>query len=75
MQINNLKLLSKFHVARRNRFQVIIKSLTFHTHYLKNDTVKTKKHAMRASVVSIKRDHFFSDEIKVPYISFSKLAL
>ena len=33
MQINNLKLLSTFHVARPNRSRVISKSLKSHTHY------------------------------------------
>ena len=51
MQLINLKLLPKFHVARPNRSRVISKSLKSHTHWLENDRVKTKEHETRASVV------------------------
>ena len=53
MQINNLKLLSKFHVARPNRSRVMSKSLKLHTHWFENGPVKTKERATRASVVPI----------------------
>ena len=41
MQIFNLKLLSKFNVARPNRSRVMSKSLNCHTHYSKNGRIKT----------------------------------
>ena len=53
MQFINLKLQSKFHVARPNRSQVISKSLKFHTRQFENGRVKTKEHATRASIVPI----------------------
>ena len=52
MQINNLKLLSKFHVARSNRSRVISKSLKLRANWFENGQVKTKELATRASVCS-----------------------
>ena len=44
MQVSNLKMLSKFHVARPNRSGVISKGLKLCTCYLENGGVKTKEH-------------------------------
>ena len=53
MQINYLKLLSKFNEARSNRSWVISKSLKSQTHYFENGRVKTKEHATQTSFVPI----------------------
>ena len=53
IQLINLKLLSKFHVARPNRSRVISKSMKFRTRLVENGRVKTEEHATRASVVPI----------------------
>ena len=50
MQINNLKLLPKFHVLRPNRSRVIDKSLKLRTGSFENGRVKTKKKTRDASV-------------------------
>ena len=43
MQINSLKLLSKFHAATPKRSRVISKSPKFPTYWFENGRVKTKK--------------------------------
>ena len=53
MHLINLKLLSKYHVAKPNRSKVISKGLKPHTGLLENGRVKTKEHAMQALVVPI----------------------
>ena len=49
--LNNLRLLSRFHVAIAiNRFCVISKSLKLRIYFFENGRVKTKEDATRASV-------------------------
>ena len=51
MQINNLKLQSKFHDAKPNHSRVISKSLK-----LRTGRVKTKEHVTQASFVPMNHD-------------------
>ena len=53
IQLINLKLLSKFNVARPNRSRVIRKSLRIRTRSLQNGQVKAKEHVTQASVLPI----------------------
>ena len=53
MQFINLKLLSKFHVGKRNCSQVISKSLKVCTCLCENSREKTNKHVALALVVPI----------------------
>ena len=47
LQINNLKLLSKFHAAGANRFRVISKNRKLRSYLFENDRVKPEEHATR----------------------------